>query len=391
MQKFKSTAIRGIQFHNQRERESETNPDIEKDKSFMNYDLFQPGKIDYVETVNSRIEEGVDSDRKIRKDAIRLCEFLITSDKEFFEGMSEDVEKSFFLQGYEFLKDRYGEENIVYATVHKDERTPHLHVGFVPITDDNRLSAKDLFKRQDLVQLQDDFNKHMNDAGFELDRGVSSSRKHLDTAKFKAETLHQSVTKLESQKDTAATKVKNINSEILSKTYELGQRTKELEKIESDHEKQSAALQKIQKEVQEIKVPLDALHSIDRKKILGHVTLKEKDFENIINLAKRSLAKDEEKSALQQENKNLKKDLIAYKAGKERESSLSDRYFKESVKLKRENKELMKERDKFKKLYNYAIQLLQKLNVGQKVMDMFKDKEKEIERQQKQHEQEIER
>jgi Plasmid recombination enzyme len=224
MQKLKAPAIRGIQFHNQRERESETNPDIQKDRTDLNYDLINPGPIDYVEVVKNRIEEGVDSDKKIRKDAIRLCEFLITSDKDFFEDLSEDDEKKFFEKGYEFLKDRYGEENIIYAVVHKDERTPHLHVGFVPITKDSRLSAKDLFKKQDLVKLQDDFHKHMNEAGFKLERGVSSDRKHMETAKFKAQIKEEQIKELDQKikkMEQFETQINNVD-QIQSKKSLIG-------------------------------------------------------------------------------------------------------------------------------------------------------------------------
>lgn len=282
MQKLKAPAIRGIQFHNQRERESETNPDIQKERTDLNYDLVNPGPIDYVEAVKNRIEEGVDSNKKIRKDAIRLCEFLITSDKDFFEDLSEDDEKKFFEKGYEFLKDRYGEENIIYAAVHKDERTPHLHVGFVPITEDNRLSAKDLFKKQDLVRLQDDFNKHMNEAGFKLERGVSSNRKHLETAKFKAQTKEEQI-------------------------KELDQKIKEIEKS-----------------MEVIRTHAKDIDSIPAKKTMlgSNVTLKEDDFNEIKALAQSSLIHQkravtaeqrvmdlvEEKKDLLEENKDLGKE-----------------------------------------------------------------------------------
>uniref|UniRef100_UPI000AB0D16A plasmid recombination protein n=1 Tax=Sporosarcina koreensis TaxID=334735 RepID=UPI000AB0D16A len=45
MQKMKSHDLKGIQFHNKRERESKTNPDIDKDKSNENYDFINDGNI----------------------------------------------------------------------------------------------------------------------------------------------------------------------------------------------------------------------------------------------------------------------------------------------------------------------------------------------------------
>jgi len=109
---MKSHAIKGIQFHNQREKESETNPDINKADSHLNYDLINGHKqIDYTEKINQVIEDNVTSGKKIRKDAVRLSEFLITSDKEFFEGISPKEQKRYFETAHEFLADRYGEKN----------------------------------------------------------------------------------------------------------------------------------------------------------------------------------------------------------------------------------------------------------------------------------------
>lgn len=41
------------------------------------------------------------------------------------------------------MEEEYGKENLLYATVHMDEITPHMHYGVVPITKDGRLSAKE--------------------------------------------------------------------------------------------------------------------------------------------------------------------------------------------------------------------------------------------------------
>ncbi|MEH6943056.1 MobV family relaxase [Bacillus sp. JJ722] len=190
VQKMKTTAIKGIQFHNQRERESETNPDINKADSHLNYDLINDKKINYNERIDQLIEKNVVSQKKIRKDAVKLTECLVTSDEDFFKNISPAEQKRFFKTAYEFLADRYGERNLIYATVHLDERTPHMHVGFVPVTEDGRLSAKDVIgNKLKLVGLQDAFNEHLKSEGFDLERGVSSNRKHLETAKYKAITL----------------------------------------------------------------------------------------------------------------------------------------------------------------------------------------------------------
>ncbi|MFJ7753164.1 plasmid recombination protein [Peribacillus muralis] len=55
---------------------------------------------------------------------------------------------------------------MVYAVVHKDEKTPHMHVGMVPITSEGKLAAKQFFgKKTELQQLQDKFHEHVTKKG----------------------------------------------------------------------------------------------------------------------------------------------------------------------------------------------------------------------------------
>jgi len=274
MQKMKSTAIKGIQFHNQREKESETNPDIDKEKSYLNYDLINGQKqIDYTEKINQVIEDNVTSGKKIRKDAVLLSEFLITSDKEFFDKISPSEQKRNFETAHEFPADRYGEKNLIYATVHYDEKTPHMHVGFVPVTEDGRLSAKDFFgQKKQLVSLQDDFNKYLKQNDFELERGVSSSRKHVETAKYKALTF-QSMEKEAQEK------------------YE-----------------------RTMGHIQEIDDKSKSIANIEAKKVLGLVGMKEQDYKSLVDYATNGVAYQFKAENLQKELEKTQKEVTQLKA-----------------------------------------------------------------------------
>ncbi|WP_439108585.1 plasmid recombination protein [Enterococcus faecium] len=69
------------------------------------------------------------------------------------------------------------------------------HLGVVPMRD-GKLQGKNVFNRQELLWLQDKFPEHMKKQGFELKRGErGSDRKHIETAKFKKQTLEGSVAK----------------------------------------------------------------------------------------------------------------------------------------------------------------------------------------------------
>lgn len=69
---------------------------------------------------------------------------LITSSPEFFKGKKRDEVKAFFQTALDFLSRKIGKDNIFAATVHMDEKTPHMHLCFTQITEDGRLNAKEI-------------------------------------------------------------------------------------------------------------------------------------------------------------------------------------------------------------------------------------------------------
>jgi len=107
MQKMKSHDLKGIQFHNQRERKSRTNEDIDEERTKENYDLVNDENIDYNERVHEIIESQKISTRKTRKDAVLVNELLVTSDKKFFDGLDPDEQRKFFEESYKLFSERY--------------------------------------------------------------------------------------------------------------------------------------------------------------------------------------------------------------------------------------------------------------------------------------------
>ena len=147
MDKFKKEAIRGIQSHNRRERESHSNPDIDYDRSAANYELHEAAAI------QNRIDELL-LVKAVRKDAVRMCGLIVTSDKAFFDGLTPEETRRFFEESKAFLTEFVGAENVVSAMVHMDEKTPHMHFLHVPVTPDGRLSANSIYTRASLKKLQ---------------------------------------------------------------------------------------------------------------------------------------------------------------------------------------------------------------------------------------------
>lgn len=196
--KFKSCDIKGIEIHNEREKDgtSNTNPDINWERTQQNYELHEAmHKNNYNSAVRERIKE-LNLPKAVRKDAVMMCGFVITSDKEFFDNLSDSKKKEYFKDSYEFLRDRYGTRNVISSKVHLDEKTPHMHFYVVPIKD-GRLSAKALFDKKELRTLHDEFYKNVGQK-YGLERGVRGNDvKHIETARFKALTAEKKAKSLE--------------------------------------------------------------------------------------------------------------------------------------------------------------------------------------------------
>lgn len=78
MQKVKSAGLKGMQFHNQRERKSRTNDDIDHERTRENYDLKNDKNIDYNERVKEIIESQKTGTRKTRNRSSHLRSISLT-------------------------------------------------------------------------------------------------------------------------------------------------------------------------------------------------------------------------------------------------------------------------------------------------------------------------
>lgn len=125
---------------------------------------------------------------KVRRDSVKFVDTLVTVSPEFAEAHTAEMPE-YFARAFDFLKERVGEENIFSAVVHMDEKTPHLHLCFVPLTKDGRLSAKEILgNKKRMIQWQDDFYACMSERWPELERGtpaVETKRKHLTPQWYK--------------------------------------------------------------------------------------------------------------------------------------------------------------------------------------------------------------
>ena len=217
MEKYKRANIVGIERENERNEnyKSTRNPQIDKSRTHLNYHTL-PYEKKYLSFIDERIKKLAPK-RKIKDDAVLITSFILGSDKEFFDGISPEVQKQFFDDCTEFFAERHGKENVVSAVVHLDESTPHLHFNLMPVMG-GRLCAKELFDRSALRELQTDFYEVVGKK-YGLKRGKEgSTAKHLDTVAFKAKKMTEAAEEKIREAEEAQTAAKPVKE--LLESYE---------------------------------------------------------------------------------------------------------------------------------------------------------------------------
>ena len=184
--KYKAGNVFGIQKHNQREGEKHTNKEIDPTKTHLNFDMVNGENINFSKRIKQIIEENKTSKTPVRETSVLMVSSIVSSSKEFFQTLDHSEQLRFFKESTEYFKAKFSEENLVSANIHFDEKTPHMHISFVPISTDGRLSGKDVVNRSVLIQIQKELPLHLASKGFDIERGIEGNKvKHLDTIEYK--------------------------------------------------------------------------------------------------------------------------------------------------------------------------------------------------------------
>ena len=375
MQKMKAVNLGGAYRHNERIFENHSNKDIDTSRSHLNYELTDRDReLSYKSQIEDYINENKVSERAIRKDAVLCDEWIITSDKAFFEKLDQEKTRDFFETAKNYFAENYGEENIAYASVHLDESTPHMHMGVVPF-ENGKLSSKAMFDREELKKIQDELPKYMNEHGFDLQRGeLNSEAKHKTVAEFK--------------KDLATTEVQqelDRLNEVLKEKYE------ELDKIELRASESLSELDKYKNDInalEDTKRALETEIGAYKDELRDSRTLKQKDEEwrkeftgkvkknpitgNESVVLDKKVYDDARWSFVRQENRLLKKDEEIRQLGTQMKSLVSSNREKANRldEIKAELKELRTEnnwlRTENKGLIERLDLMTRKLNIWRK-------------------------
>ena len=241
--------------HNKREKKAyKSNPNIKLELTENNIELV-PLKEKYVKGFHNltkeyrkQHEEKQKTERDDRKrsysemlnksKSVVADELLFTATNKFFK----DKDKDFILEWANTCMDfvyndlGYTKEQVLHATLHLDEATPHIHCVVVPLvkkldkrtnTERYTISKKQYIKdKLHLSQLQDIYNVRLREKGFDLERGIKGSNaKHQKVREFKKTTRYyeNKVETINKRLDNAMNdfeeKMKTTKNTIIDKEY----------------------------------------------------------------------------------------------------------------------------------------------------------------------------
>ena len=239
--KHKGGASKALSAHHERTKEVyASNPDIDAERTKQNFHLVTP-RWSYEQEIRHRIRMAC---CRVRKDSVKFVDTLVTVSPEFARVHEAEMPE-YFTRAFDFLKERVGEENIISAVVHMDEKTPHLHLCFVPLTKDKRLSAKEILgNKKSMIRWQDDFYACMAERWPELERGtpaVETKRRHLTPQWYKK------VTAMDAKLEEIETALNGINVLNAGKKREeavalLAQLLLEVESFQAEIQQMQAAV-----------------------------------------------------------------------------------------------------------------------------------------------------
>lgn len=315
--------------HNKREKKAyNSNPNIKIQLTKNNIELvpltdkYVKGFYNLTKEYRKEHDERMKSEREDRKKTFNQMlnksksvvadELLFTATHNFFNNMTRDDIKNWANICMDFIyKDLgYTKEQVLHATVHLDEETPHLHCVVVPFvkkydkrtnTERFTISKKQYIKdKVHLSELQDKYHKRLTDKGYDLERGIKGSNaQHQNVKELKKTTKYyeNKVNTLNKKLDNAIndfeTKMKTTKNILFDKEYV---------KVKKDtFECMNKVIMESQK-IMEFQPKIEQLFTEVERFTKSHKTL-EKENQNLQKEVKSLITRNEN---LSEENSKLK-------------------------------------------------------------------------------------
>lgn len=274
--KANDVGVNGLQRHNERvPGQKHSNKNIDDSRTAENVFLRKSDK-KYNKAVADVIEKEREGGLKgVRKDAVRMVEATVQLSGKVLD-MSEEEQEQVLRESYDWLKNEFGEENVISAVIHKDETNMHLHFDFVPLKD-GKLSAKSIISKPKLQQYQNGFLKHLQDKkpslNFERGGGETNglSQRDFEVMQKEREKLMQEIAERENELDAREDELELREDELSDKEKKIAKRE---EKCDNTVKELNKRVKEFNERVNEFKVEKTAM--IDRE---GKVSIRERTLE----------------------------------------------------------------------------------------------------------------
>lgn len=268
-EKRKRTDLGGIQKENLRTA-TEYNNKVAPGMDVFNVVLKESNN--WLQDINKEIQAA---GARTRSNSVLALDTLYTASPEFFQGKTNAENDKFFQDCLKFHNERFG--HIISAVVHYDETTPHMHIISVPLTEDGRLSARDVIgNKAKMSKTQDQFFEQVGKS-YGLERGIhmdgQEKKKHISAQEHELREIRQAIARgkeefeaIEHSEETARTRAQTARQTAT----EL---QKEVEQLQEERNRQYNSLKML------------SASKIDRqkelKKINNNIRQKQHEFEAI--------------------------------------------------------------------------------------------------------------
>lgn len=269
-EKRKRTDITGIQKENNRTATGYNNS-VNRERSELNVPLIQSNN--WTQDIKAEIDRA---GAHTRSNSVVALDTLYTASPQFFDDKTQEQTEHFFKECLQFHQERFG--HIISAVIHYDETTPHLHVVSVPLTQDGRLSARDVIgNRAKMSRTQDMFYEQVGKV-YGLDRGErgdgqekkehTSAQEHkLREVKANKERELEELDAIKSSKSHARARAEKWRQKAYEQEGKNWQAEIDKQRLQSQIEAEKAVLQNVTAERERVEKQV--------KQLQGFLTLAE--------------------------------------------------------------------------------------------------------------------
>lgn len=276
IQKRKRNDISGIQKEATRTA-TDYNNQVKPGMNIFNVNLIQSNN--WMQDIQAEIDRA---GAKTRSNSVIALDAIYTASGDFFKGKSNEEKNQFFRDCLEFHQRKFG--HVISAVIHYDETTPHMHILSVPLTQDGRLSAREIVgNRTNLSRMQTEFFEQVGKE-YGLARGIhmdgQEKRQHISAQEHELREIRQKIARGKEELEAIEHSKESARTRAQTARQTATELQKEVEQLQADRQWQHNSLKKLVGACSERSKELRGLNNAIRQKQREFEAVKE-DLEEV--------------------------------------------------------------------------------------------------------------